>query len=159
MFDMVGAAMDLEGAVVVDLFAGTGALGIEALSRGAKHATFVETGRAALAAINANLAMLALGPERATVVIGDALRWATAADGVASADLVLADPPYAFDRWSDLLASLAGWAGLVVIESGTPIGLGDRWTRVRERRYGATVVTIAGPVPSGAAPAEPQVAP
>ena len=156
---MVSAVMDLDGAVVVDLFAGTGALGIEALSRGAKSATFVETGRAALATIDVNLANLAFGSERAAVVAGDALRWAATAGRAAYADLVLADPPYAFDRWAELLASLAGGTGLVVIEGATAVGLGDRWARVRERRYGATVVTIARPVRSEAACVGPQAAP
>ena len=167
---MVSALMDLDGTVVVDLFAGTGALGIEALSRGAANATFVESGGDALAALGANLATLALGPDRATVVRADALRW-VARPGVVTAgpvvaaggatvdgpDLVLADPPYAFDRWSELLASLAAWRSLVVLESGVPLGLGERWVRIRERRYGATVVTVARSAGPPAALVEPKV--
>src|SRR6185295_14611285 len=68
VFNILG---DVEGASVLDLFAGSGALGIEALSRGAAHATFVDAGRPALATIRANLDELGLAP-RATVLAGDA---------------------------------------------------------------------------------------
>ncbi|MDQ1424148.1 MAG: hypothetical protein QOD72_1646, partial [Acidimicrobiaceae bacterium] len=84
---------------VLDLYAGSGALGIEALSRGAAHATFVERSSVALAAIRANLDTTGLGG-RATVVQADALSWLPARDAV---DLALVDPPYAFAEWSSLL--------------------------------------------------------
>src|SRR5579859_1944240 len=70
LFSMLG---EIDGARVLDLFAGSGALGIEALSRGAASATFVEHAPPALAALRANLAALGLG-ERSRVVDGDALR-------------------------------------------------------------------------------------
>ena len=69
LFSMLGRS---DGLRVLDLFAGSGALGIEALSRGAAHATFVERSAPALAALRANLAALGLG-ERASVRAGDAL--------------------------------------------------------------------------------------
>ncbi len=78
-------------ATVLDLFAGSGALGIEALSRGAAAATFVERDRAAVAAIRANLAVVGAGPDRATVVCADALRYVATARPV---DVTFADPPY-----------------------------------------------------------------
>jgi 16S rRNA (guanine966-N2)-methyltransferase len=89
LFSMLG---DVGGAVVLDLYAGTGALGIEALSRGAAHATFVESARPALAALRANLA--ALGLEASARVVSQPVGRAVK---VLSGpfDLVLADPPYA----------------------------------------------------------------
>ncbi|WP_423822864.1 16S rRNA (guanine(966)-N(2))-methyltransferase RsmD [Salinisphaera sp. SPP-AMP-43] len=82
----------IEGAVCVDLFAGTGALGIEALSRGAARAVFVERDRAAAAAIEAALAKLGAS-ERAQVIVGDATDAARRID-VASADILFIDPPF-----------------------------------------------------------------
>lgn len=91
LFSILGA---VDGATVLDLYAGTGALGIEALSRGASRATFVENGKAALAALRENLVKLGL-VESATVLatrveqVGRKL-----ASGTARFDLVFADPPY-----------------------------------------------------------------
>src|SRR5213078_2273851 len=74
VFNTLFSLGGVEGKTVVDLFAGTGALGIEALSRGAEHATFVERDRAALECIEANLARAKLS-DRATVRLADAARW------------------------------------------------------------------------------------
>ena len=132
----------IDGARVLDAFAGSGALGIEALSRGADHATFVETGRNALAALRDNLETLRLGAA-ARVVPGDALAHLerTAAEGGAY-DLVLLDPPYGFDDWAVMLAAVPEDA-MVVIESDREIELPDSWEVQRVKRYGSTVVTIA----------------
>jgi 16S rRNA (guanine966-N2)-methyltransferase len=131
---MHGYGDPVSGARVLDLFAGTGALGIEALSRGAARCTFVERDRAALEALRDNLRRCGLGDERARVVVGDAGsvegRW----------DLALLDPPYAFDGWEALLGGLD--AELAVCESGAPIGVPAGWVVVREKGYGATVVAI-----------------
>jgi 16S rRNA (guanine966-N2)-methyltransferase len=86
---------DLPGARVLDLFAGTGALGLEALSRGAAHATFVELGGPSLDALRANIEALGAGGV-STVVRGDAMRIVEALDPAAH-DLVLADPPFTID--------------------------------------------------------------
>ncbi|GIS99123.1 MAG: hypothetical protein CM1200mP26_08360 [Acidimicrobiales bacterium] len=104
-----GAGVD---ARVLDLFAGTGALGIEALSRGAAHATFVEWSIDAVALIKANLEVCGLMGQ-ARVVHSDGLDWLAAGVGGTGAaagpwDLVLLDPPYDFDGWDDLLAMLEG---------------------------------------------------
>ena len=132
----------IDGARVLDAFAGSGALGIEALSRGAHHATFVETGRNALAALRDNLETLRLGAA-ARVVPGDALAHLerTAAEGGAY-DLVLLDPPYGFDDWAVMLA-LVPEDAMVVIESDREIELPDSWEVQRVKHYGSTVVTIA----------------
>jgi len=135
------------GLRVLDLYAGSGALGIEALSRGAAHATFVEGNRAAVAAIAANLAATGLSAY-ATVRPGDA---ATLVNRLAEpVDIVFMDPPYAdaealavAERVAD-----ASWVALDTIlcleHSGrlaAPDKLGTLHRR-RERRYGETVLTL-----------------
>jgi 16S rRNA (guanine966-N2)-methyltransferase len=138
----------VDGADVLDLFAGSGALGIEALSRGAASCTFVEHDRRALAAIRANLDATGLG-DRATVVGGDALRFLD--HGTSPATLVLADPPYAFDDWDRVLASVD--RGLLVIESDREIELPPTWEAARRKWYGGTLVLIARRPPDQASQA------
>jgi 16S rRNA (guanine966-N2)-methyltransferase len=128
----------VDDARVVDLFAGSGALGIEALSRGAASATFVDNRRDAIDAIEANLDTTGLAG--GTVVRADALRFL---DGACPFDLALVDPPYDFDRWPDLLAT--AFASVIVLESSRDLDLGDRWEVLRRKRYGGTVVTMAQP--------------
>ncbi|HET7702771.1 MAG TPA: 16S rRNA (guanine(966)-N(2))-methyltransferase RsmD [Candidatus Limnocylindrales bacterium] len=86
---------ELEGAHVLDLFAGSGAGGIEALSRGAASATFVEKDQGATAVIDANLRATGLAGPTATVIRWDVIRWLAEPNVEAVADLVLVDPPYA----------------------------------------------------------------
>ncbi len=88
-------APELVGARVLDLFAGSGALGLEALSRGAAHATFVEMHRPSLEALAANIAALDAGP-LTTVRRGDAMRFVTQL-GAEAYDVALADPPFTID--------------------------------------------------------------
>ena len=137
VFNALGSMGVLEGASVVDLFAGSGALGIEALSRGARHATFVDHDRAALDCVRANLATCDLDAA-ATVVRSDGPGWAA---GSPRHDLALLDPPYAFDAWTPLLDDLD--AGLVVVESDRAVDLPEGWEVVRDRRYGTTFVRVA----------------
>jgi 16S rRNA (guanine966-N2)-methyltransferase len=124
----------VDDARVLDGFAGSGALGIEALSRGAAHCTFVERDRTALAALRTNLEALQLGPDRATVVATDVLATTGAFD------LALLDPPYAFEGWNDLLSGID--ADVVVCESGAAVDPPPMWMVARSKTYGATVVTI-----------------
>ena len=132
------------GANIADLFAGSGALGIEALSRGAGHVWFVESDRSALAVIDDNLDTLGFH-DRATVLRSSVER-ALEAGFDEPLDVVLADPPYAHDDWFGLIRavepSLAA-GGLLVAESGDPIDLPAGWEKVRERTYGGTVITFA----------------
>ena len=86
---------DLPGARVLDLFAGSGAGGIEALSRGAAAATFVEKDQGAAAVIEANLRATGLGGQAAAVIRWDVVRWLGEANVGEAFDLVLVDPPYA----------------------------------------------------------------
>ena len=105
----------IEDATFCDLFGGSGALGLEALSRGAAHCTFVERDRAALRALNANIESLGF-EDQCTVVNSDSIRWIAHAGHF---DVVLADPPYDFDAWGPLLASID--TGLLVVESDRPL--------------------------------------
>lgn len=143
VFNALGSLGVVVDAVVVDLFAGSGALGIEALSRGAAHATFVESDRRAAGVVSANLADLGLA-DRATVVRRPV---ASALDDLPDdVDLVLADPPYAFDGWADLFDRLGprlAPEAVVVAESDRGLDLPAGWGKVRERTYGGTVVTFA----------------
>lgn len=141
----------IEGARVLDAFAGSGALGIEALSRGALHATFVETGRDALAALRENIETLQLGAQ-GRVVPGDALvHLERTAVEERHYDLVLLDPPYGFDQWGELLAAVPVGAR-VVIESDREVVVPDSWEVHRRKRYGGTVVTLATASAQGETP-------
>jgi 16S rRNA (guanine966-N2)-methyltransferase len=138
-FNALASMGALEGQVL-DLFAGSGALGIEALSRGVASATFVDTDARALAAVRANLAATDL-EDRATVVRSDARRFL--ASGPEPYDLALLDPPYAFsdEDWLGLLDALD--AAVAVLESDREITLPPSWGVLRSKRYGGTVVAIA----------------
>ncbi|NNE12438.1 MAG: 16S rRNA (guanine(966)-N(2))-methyltransferase RsmD [Ilumatobacter sp.] len=147
-FNALGSLDLVRDALVADLFAGSGALGIEALSRGAAQCTFVERDRSALRTLRANLVTLDLD-DRSKVVPGDA---ATRAAGI-TADLVLADPPYGFDDWVGLLGRIR--APFVVAESGGELPAVAGWTITRSKRYGRSWVTFferADEQPEAAAP-------
>ncbi|MEM1334534.1 MAG: 16S rRNA (guanine(966)-N(2))-methyltransferase RsmD [Actinomycetota bacterium] len=135
VFNSLGSLGVIDGALVADLFAGSGAVGIEALSRGAAHCTFVESDRTALAALEDNLDRLGL-TEVSRVVRSDAVSAASGLD----VDIVLADPPYDFDRWPELLTSVR--ADLVVAEAARAVDAADGWQRVRARRYGRAWVSF-----------------
>ncbi len=141
---------DVAGASVLDLFAGSGALGIEALSRGAADAVFVERDRLALRALRANLEQLALSPPRASVRATDALAALRSARGRKETyDLLFIDPPYSQARdWGPELTTalppLLRPAARVVVESDrrAPLELGLELELQRERRYGDTTIRI-----------------
>lgn len=142
LFSAVQSAVDLAGARVLDLYAGTGALGLEALSRGAAEAVFVESAPAALAVLRKNVTAVGLpGTVRAGKV---ATVLATGADE--PFDLVLADPPYAAEDLSHELGLLvsAGWLGpgSVVVVERSRRAPGLTWPAaleaVRVRHYGET---------------------
>jgi len=135
IFSSLDAMDAVRGATVVDLFCGSGALGIEALSRGAASATFVDNDRTALAAVEANLA--STGLEGGRVVRAEAVRWLEQSDRF---DLALADPPYSFNQWHLVLSHLR--AGLVVAESDRELDVPETWMIVRRKRYGGTVVHL-----------------
>jgi len=129
----------IEGARCLDLFAGTGALGIEALSRGAAHCTFVESDRSLAAALRDNLARLRVDDAR--VIEADALTWL--GQPGAAVDIAFVDPPFARGLWPAALAALDnGWlhdGAFVYVESPldvTPTAPAN-WRLHREGRAGA----------------------
>src|SRR4051812_47031571 len=156
LFNILGEAV--EGLLVVDLFAGTGALGLEALSRGAERAIFVERNRENAALIRRNIATLRYG-DRAQVVVADAYRWARSfMPAVAEPVLAFIDPPYADyqdhpERVTTLLAGLSKSlpaGSIIASESSRKLDAEvlpdfDAWDI---RRYGGTQVAIRtiGPV-------------
>ena len=135
IFNILGSMGVVDGAVVADLFAGTGAMGIEALSRGAASAVFVDDDAAAVRVIRANLDQTGL--KGAEVVRADVLRWL---GGAGPVDLAFCDPPYAFDAWDDLLTRLD--AEVVVAESDREVAVPEGWEVLKSRQYGGTVVTL-----------------
>jgi 16S rRNA (guanine966-N2)-methyltransferase len=145
IFNMVGERVP--GARVIDLFAGSGALGIEALSRGAAHATFVERSQGSASILRRNLDELNYSA-RAEVVPAEAVRWLAAHPAqVAAATLVLLDPPYADDSSRLALRELdraAAPGTVVVAELGTRARLPDfgRLREMRARRYGDSELRI-----------------
>lgn len=145
LFNVLVARLDFDGCAVLDLYAGSGALGLEALSRGADSAVFVEADRRAAAVISENVA--ALGATGARVRCGTvASVLATRTDR--PVDLVFADPPYEVSSAdvADVLAALVdgGWVAsgaVAVVErpaSAPPLAWPTGWTVGRDRRYGDT---------------------
>ena len=141
VFNSLGSMGVLDGATVVDLYAGSGALGIEALSRGAESCLFVERDRAALAALRENLKTLGL-ESRARISATDVLAYAP---GITSVDIALIDPPYTFTHWPELLTVLR--AGLVVAESAAEVAPPDGWEQLKVKRHGRTVITMLERLP------------
>jgi 16S rRNA (guanine966-N2)-methyltransferase len=152
LFSILGTRV--EGAYVVDCFAGTGSLGIEALSRGAQRVVFVEEDAAALDLLRRNLARF---PDDADAVIlaRDALRPRAWGTGVFPADVILADPPYHRGLAVEFLEAMAagappGSAGLLVVEHERGIvPAHGAWHPVDRRRYGDTVLSFFEPLGSG----------
>ncbi|MEZ4388336.1 MAG: RsmD family RNA methyltransferase [Candidatus Krumholzibacteriia bacterium] len=150
---------DIPGAMVYDLCCGTGALGLEALSRGARFVHFVDVAAAALRTVAANLAACEVEPQRYAVHRADAARWFAAhrADAPETALVVLADPPYGGPVPAALWRALADGplpAVFVLEHADTepvdpPVGCDCTFDR---RRYGTTAFTIIRP--AGADPAE-----
>jgi 16S rRNA (guanine966-N2)-methyltransferase len=135
VFNALASLDVVVNARVVDLYAGSGALGIEALSRGATHCTFVERDRAALVAIEDNIATLGIR-DRSRVLAADGIAAAARVD----ADLAFADPPYDFDDWPRLLRAVR--ADFVVAEAPREVAAPTGWERGRVKRYGRTWVTF-----------------
>jgi len=139
-FNALGSLGVVQEAAVLDLFAGSGAMGIEALSRGAARVTFVDQDIAARTAIEANLAACGL-TEGAEVVAAPAERFLAGAGQQRRWDLALLDPPHDYDGWPELLLDLP--ARTAVLEAGRAIEPPFGWEVVRGKRYGRTHVVIA----------------
>ncbi len=137
-FNLIGP---VDGAAVLDLYAGSGALGLEALSRGSARAVFVDNSRDACRTIGANLEKLGL---RGTVLCQDVVR-ALASDR-GTYDLILADPPYTFEAYDALapqVARLLAPDGLVVVQSPAALDPAlDGLSMRTSRKYGSARLTL-----------------
>jgi 16S rRNA (guanine966-N2)-methyltransferase len=150
LFDMLlhapwGGRQVLDGAVVLDVFAGTGALGLEALSRGAAEACFIENDPAALRILRANVAACGAS-QRAAVLSADALKLPPATARPA-AGLVFLDPPYGHDLVPRAVHHLRRTAhiaanAMIIAEIGREDVLNSECNLLAERTYGAARVTV-----------------
>lgn len=150
LFNVLSARVELAGAAVLDLYAGSGALGLEALSRGAESAIFVESDARAAGVIARNIAEL--GAAGATVRRGTVAS-VLAAGTDRAMDVVFADPPYhvSEDEIGAVLAGLdaGGWTAegtVVVVERGRsspPVSWPPHWSAWPARRYGDTRLDLA----------------
>ena len=127
----------IDGRHFFDLFAGSGALGLEALSRGAKFATFVDRRKACIEVIQKNIETLGF-IDVTDVRHCDYLQVATT---ITKNDIVLLDPPYNFADWDYLLRHLS--AEVAVIETESEISLPESWTSIKVKKYVSTYVNIA----------------
>ncbi|MGB5797571.1 MAG: 16S rRNA (guanine(966)-N(2))-methyltransferase RsmD [Mycolicibacter algericus] len=150
LFNVLDARLDLDGMAVLDLYAGSGALGLEALSRGAASALFIESDRRAADVLAGNIATLGLP---GAVVRRGTVAAVLAGGTDAAVDLVLADPPYEvpaadIDALPGLLVT-GGWAGpgtVVVIERAAmspAVAWPEGWNVWPDRRYGDTRLELA----------------
>jgi 16S rRNA (guanine966-N2)-methyltransferase len=147
LFNSLGSLLDLPGARVLDLYAGSGALGLEALSRGAAEAVLVENGPKALRVLRANVAAVGLPGAR---VVAGSVPSVVAGAAFGAFDLVLADPPYAVGvpQVLGVLQALSdgGWfaaGAVVVVERSSreePFAWPTPLTGVRDRRYGEALL-------------------
>ncbi len=144
LFNLLQSRLTLSGTHVLDLFCGSGALALEALSRGATHATLVERHGATLALARANAEALDLSGV-CTFLRADALRWIDGA--TARFDLIVADPPYALAELPglpDLLLPLLVPGGVVSLESATDLDFSDHPALLVSRVYGGTRLSLFG---------------
>ena len=140
---------ELPGATVLDAFAGTGALGIEALSRGARHVTFIESHRIAQKVIQNNLTTLGIGPERATLARTRVRSW-LGTNQDARFDLIFVDPPYYqilqhFSTVERLFSLLKPGALMVLSKPGTceeEVIINQDIVVVDNRRYGNLTLAL-----------------
>ena len=143
LFNMLTHMDVLDRAEVLDLFAGTGALGLEALSRGAKHVTFVEKGRAGQALIRENIQITGTA-EQTHLITRDASRLAPAET---PATLVFLDPPYGKSLGEKAIEAArgGGWLApnaLIVWEEGGPVHPPEGFRYQDSRTYGGTCITF-----------------
>lgn len=146
IFDMLSNRIELEGATVLDLFAGSGSLGIEALSRGASNVTFVEIGDEAAEYIEKNVTTL--GCLQATEIVQmDAMGFLRG--NRHAYNLVFADPPYRFERTEEIPGIIFGQkmvkpGGYLLIEHTTDLRFEStpHYFAGPEKRFGRTVVTF-----------------
>ncbi len=147
IFNMIFSRLELRDTYVLDLFAGTGALGLEAISRGAAHATFVESEPAVLRFVSKNAERLGV-EDQCTVVKSEAAAYLRKYNGPPFS-VIFADPPYEYDQMAELpelaLPHLQP-NGLFILEHDTRIFFDDHPALDTSRKYGRTVVTLFCPL-------------
>lgn len=148
IFDLLESRAAVRGAKVVDLFAGTGAIGIEAASRGANEVTFVERDRELAASIRRTVSRLQIDPARVRIIEQDVRTFVASPHEFTVAFL---DPPYEFEGVHELLGLLE--AGVVVVEAAVPTNVPAGWELVKRRRYGGTLVEVLEKIDQGMADA------
>ncbi len=154
LFDI---ARDVEGARVLDLYSGTGAIALEALSRGAADAVVIEHAKSAIATILSNVRSLGV-EDRLTLVRGDVMRaleerspyWAA----LGPFSLIYADPPYAFSDWGTLCSKAVRFldpGGLLAVEHPEGVGIPPHGalSSPRDYRYGGSVISVMKALPAG----------
>nr|WP_174829378.1 16S rRNA (guanine(966)-N(2))-methyltransferase RsmD [Ruegeria sp. HKCCA5463] len=143
LFNVLSHQIEFDGLRVLDLFAGTGALGLEALSRGASHVTFVDDGRVAQGLIRKNID-LTRSADRTDLVRRDATRLGD--NPGAPYDLIFLDPPYGKSMGQKAVAALAnGWIAddaLLVWEENAPMQAPAGFTLQDSRKYGDTHISL-----------------
>jgi 16S rRNA (guanine(966)-N(2))-methyltransferase RsmD len=146
LFSMI--ADRLSDATVLDLFAGTGALGLEALSRGASQAVFVDQSQEAVTLVRSNIARCGVEDRSRVIHASSEGAIRQLASRGCSFQLIFLDPPYArgdLERILPQLDAVADQGALVVAEHGVKESLPEapgRWRRTRERRYGDTAISL-----------------
>ncbi|MCE2504720.1 MAG: 16S rRNA (guanine(966)-N(2))-methyltransferase RsmD [Chlorobi bacterium] len=146
IFNILAARIDFEGMRVLDLFAGSGALGIEALSRGADRALFIEDNRRAVAVIKENLELLGVSSQ-GRVILRDAMQYLRSSGGNEKFDVIFADPPYRAPFLNELLQvthTFLSDSGMLVLERSAEICIVEPevLTTVLARRIGGTTVGL-----------------
>jgi 16S rRNA (guanine966-N2)-methyltransferase len=146
IFDILSNRLDFDGIEVLDLFAGSGSLGLEAISRGARQVTFVDKSPQALQVLEANVTALGCN-EQCTSYVADVFWYLKNARH--SFDLVFVDPPYRLERITDLPAELIASGALregtfVVMEHSrkSPVELSDSMFEITRKLFGQTTVLI-----------------
>nr|WP_174821436.1 16S rRNA (guanine(966)-N(2))-methyltransferase RsmD [Ruegeria arenilitoris] len=143
LFNVLGHQIDFDGLRVLDLFAGTGALGLEALSRGAAQVTFVDDGRVAQRLIRKNID-LTRSADRTTLIRRDAMRLGD--NPGAPYDLIFLDPPYGKSMGQKAIAALShGWLAddaLIVWEENSPMAAPQGFDLQDSRKYGDTHISL-----------------
>ncbi|HET7153537.1 MAG TPA: 16S rRNA (guanine(966)-N(2))-methyltransferase RsmD [Candidatus Kapabacteria bacterium] len=142
VFNILENIVDFSVCTVYDMFAGSGAMGIEALSRGAKQVTFIEQSKIVAATLKKNLELL--GCENATVTLSDALRFAKQC--TSPADIVFADPPYRYPHIEEFAATVLQknlFTGVFVLEHVTAVKIAiPGFTVWQEKKFGTTSVQL-----------------
>lgn len=147
IFDVLQNYIDLEGKNVLDLFAGTGIFGIEALSRGAKFCHFVDNNRKSLELITLNLKSLNIEKEKYKITLADALHFVKTYKNQLKFDLIFSDPPYNFGFNEKLISSESvdnisqnGTIFVLEVSRKEAIELSNKFILFNKKEYGDTIV-------------------